>query len=42
MLDEFAKTYMAAGNLDQALKSAEESLALLKRLGRDRRRSKRQ
>ncbi|HEX7532450.1 MAG TPA: toll/interleukin-1 receptor domain-containing protein, partial [Methyloceanibacter sp.] len=32
MLDEFAKTYVAAGNLDQALKSAEESLALLRNI----------
>ena len=31
MLDEFAKTYMAAGNLDAALKSAEESLEYLAR-----------
>jgi hypothetical protein len=32
MLDEFAKTYMAAGNLDKALKSAEESFALLRNI----------
>ena len=28
MLDEFAKTYIAAGNLDAALKSAEESMPI--------------
>jgi tetratricopeptide (TPR) repeat protein len=32
MLDEFAKTYLAAGNLAAAQKSAEESNALLQRL----------
>ncbi len=34
MLDEFAKTYIAAGNLDAALKSAEESMELLRRIAR--------
>ena len=32
MLDEFAKTYLAAGNLAAALKSAEESHAILSRV----------
>ena len=32
MLDEFAKTYLAAGNLAAALKSAEESSAILHRI----------
>lgn len=32
MLDEFAKTYLAAGNLPAALKSAEESRAILSRV----------
>jgi tetratricopeptide (TPR) repeat protein len=32
MLDEFAKTYLSAGNLAAALKSAEESHAILSHL----------
>ena len=32
MLDEFAKTYMTAGNLGEARKNAEESLSLLRRI----------
>jgi tetratricopeptide (TPR) repeat protein len=33
MLDQFAKTYLEAGNLDAALKNAEENLALLQHIG---------
>ena len=32
MLDEFARTYLAAGNLPTALKNAEESVGILRRL----------
>jgi tetratricopeptide (TPR) repeat protein len=32
MLDEFAQTYLAAGNLDAALKNAEEGLAIQRRI----------
>ena len=35
MLDEFAKTYIAAGNLNAALKNAEESIAHLRNIASD-------